>query len=276
MNQESLEITMYPPATYSDEYIQVYGGKNYFLLLKSGKLYGLGRNEYGQLCRKTVPYVFEPKLIATGVISAAAGWRFSGFVNANGEVNVVHAGDIFAVPGVSNITKIFSASSVFYVIDRDGNVFVIEAEENYFSYPKKVKFKVRPMSDTMKDELSINQFHMCRPIALDIAHYKNIDVSEYKKIVKGKMHSMAVALKTDGSVDFLEYFGKFGCNYEFRDITDIAVSENEDFLFSTKNNEILYVNAGFSAPLKSLREFKWKDARSERKLRVDIKRFILP
>ena len=274
MADESLIINPHSSASDTRDYIRVYGGNNYFLILDSGKLYGLGRNEYGQIGRKSVPYIFKPKLITTCVTAAAAGWHFSGYVTSDGKVNIVHAGDITVVTEVENITRIFAISNTFFAVDREDKVFRIEVNENFFSYPGKIKFNVTLMPDSMKDELSINQYHMCRPLDLGL---DNADLSDYKKAVKGKLHSLAVALKYDGKVDFIEpFFGKLGCTFEFENIADVAVSQSEDFLFSTKSNELLYVNTGFSVPLKSVRESRYKDAMREKKLVAHVRKIVLP
>ncbi len=277
MDQDSLKFNPDISVSDTDEYIKVYGGKNYFLILSSGRLYGIGRNEYGQICRKTIPYVRNPELIATCAVSAAAGWHFSGFVNANGEVNIIHAGSIFVVPDVRNIRQLYVSSNTFFAVDCDSKIFRITAKENFFSYPRRVKFEVTPISAPMEAVLSGNQYHMCMPYDLKLDSISSLDLSDYKKIVKGKLHSFAAALKPDGKAEFIDpFFGVIGCNCVFSDITDIAMSESEDFLFSTKNNELLYVNAGLSTPFAGLNEAHAKDAAREKKLNVHIKKIILP
>ena len=60
----------------SDNSTQVFGGKVHFLILKNGRLFGLGDNTDCQISQIREKEIQRPCYIADNVISAAAGFCY--------------------------------------------------------------------------------------------------------------------------------------------------------------------------------------------------------
>lgn len=115
---------------------QVFAGRCHGLILtNSGKLYGLGSNRSGQIEEEGFYDYNEPHLMATDVISAAAGRNYSIYVTRDGEVHLRGRGEIAErFTGFSNAEMVWMEYDIgwtrdewkddtFWILNRDGAVY---------------------------------------------------------------------------------------------------------------------------------------------------------
>lgn len=123
---------------------RVYAGNRYGLILTGGgELYGIGRDDCGQIEEQMDEdgwnYYSEPHLMATDVISAAAGNHYAIYVTRDGEVHLRGRGElaerfsgfsgakaVYALSdaGYSQSGYQYRAKDVFWILNRAGELFV--------------------------------------------------------------------------------------------------------------------------------------------------------
>ena len=94
------------------------------ILTGDGELYGMGENSSGEIVEDGGYYINEPVHMASNVISAAVG-HYTVFVTEDGRVHIRGRGE-FAdrVPEFTDAREVFLYESQFYVVNRQGQLFV--------------------------------------------------------------------------------------------------------------------------------------------------------
>ena len=107
------------------------GHDGVLVLLSNGQLFGLGNNTQGQYCpRRIGEYIDKPEKIADGVISAAAGYNYSLYLDSNGKVHFLGNSGVPYKERFDQcdfvFKKVFACnySDIFGVEDIDGNFYV--------------------------------------------------------------------------------------------------------------------------------------------------------
>ena len=113
---------------------RVFAGNRYGLILThDGRLYGIGRNDSGQIDEQGDDRYSQPRLMAENVISAAAGNHYSVYVTRDGEVHLRGRGELAdRFPGFSGAREVWALSEygsrvqladAFWICSRAGAVF---------------------------------------------------------------------------------------------------------------------------------------------------------
>ncbi len=104
--------------------IRLFSGYDFFLILKNGRLYGIGSNSCRQISRDSVPYYSEPVFIADNVVSAWAGKEYSAFVNTSGDIIIKGSGTYADKPlHIDGAESIFVSQSNQFLIGTRGGEF---------------------------------------------------------------------------------------------------------------------------------------------------------
>ncbi|MDE7432566.1 MAG: hypothetical protein K2N34_11735, partial [Lachnospiraceae bacterium] len=106
---------------------RVYAGCNHVLILTGkGALYGIGKNDSGQLGIHEKKEFTAPHLLARNVKSAAAGYDYSIYVTNEGEVKLLGIGEYAErFKGFSNAEEVFARNdrNVFWIKDANGQIY---------------------------------------------------------------------------------------------------------------------------------------------------------
>ena len=117
------------------------------ILTGSGELYGMGGNSSGQIVENGGDYIREPVHMAPNVISAAVSGHYSIFATEDGRIHIRGRGEFAErVPEFTDAREVFLRRSQFYVVNRQGQVFVFgdnsdgslepEQEEQLMVFPE--------------------------------------------------------------------------------------------------------------------------------------------
>ena len=232
-------------ATAFDKGTKLFGGKNGFLILRNGKLYGLGDNSFNQISDSNEKEITTPCFIADNVISAAVGNSETAYVTVDGELVLFGNGKYAkGFSGFRNATQVLydDGYEIYYIRDSENRFFgfgnnktkiIVEDDAEEIFNP------VRIRSD--KEEELKNCFMWiwsgCMPLNLTIwpGVKKLVCFSDNSYM----WHSLSISIKTN---DDLYFDGGTGWPFvKFTGVEDIAVSKRGEYLFSMKNsNELLF------------------------------------
>ena len=101
------------------------------ILTGAGELYGMGQNSSGQIGENEDYLLFEPVHMASNVISAAVSSEYTVFVTEDGRIHIRGRGEFAErVPEFTDVREVFLFGSEFYVVNRQGQIFVFGHNDN--------------------------------------------------------------------------------------------------------------------------------------------------
>lgn len=166
---------------------RVFAGNRYGLILTGGgELYGIGRNDCGQIEEQMDEDGWdrysEPRLMATNVISAAAGNHYTIYVTRDGEVHLRGRGELAErFSGFSGAKAVYALSGsgysqggfryrgkdVFWILNRAGELFAFGDSADLLEQEETVWQQLEEVSRTVQFGRFLEPytygFHVCAP-----------------------------------------------------------------------------------------------------------------
>ncbi len=188
-------------ASFTDDRdeMRLFAGKDHFLVLNKGKLYGIGINNCGQISDIATERYMNPHLMAEDVISAAASSDYSIYVTKNGEVKLQGNGEYTdRFSGFFNAKQVYATvDNTFFIVDNYGMMYGF-GNNCHYDIQEKIHETLLSGSQKISDSPVT---HLCTHTLTSFFASQNLD--DIKKAFESAVYSLQ---------SYSEFILKYGNN----------------------------------------------------------------
>lgn len=218
--------------------MRLFAGKDHFLVLNKGKLYGIGINNCGQISGFANERYTNLHLMAENVISAAASSEYSIYVTKNGEVKLQGNGEyVDRFPGFKNAKQVYATiDNTFFIVDNYGMIYGFG--NNCHCEIQEKKHEILQRGSKKISDLPVT--HLCTHTLIDYFAGQNIND------IKNAFESVVYSLKSYS--EFILKYGNNNINFA-TNYLGASYSGSNPTVPTVVNYSISYVNNSIYQPM---------------------------